>query len=82
LLQQLICGTLDLQREKELQVRLRKRDNTIRCAICFYTEIKKIAQPADTIIAGLAVCYDHMGYAQDERLSRIIIHIKEQNNDD
>ena len=59
-------------------MKLKKRENILRCAICFYTVMNKVAEPAITIIAGLAVCYEHMGYAQDERLSRIIRLVKER----
>lgn len=38
----------------------------LKCGICLY--IKDEAEEAITIIEGLAVCYDHMGYVNSHAI--------------
>lgn len=37
------------------------------CAVCIFTSTE--AQPAVTVMGGTAVCYDHLGYAQDSAVT-------------
>lgn len=47
------------------------------CAVCLMTRTGT-APEADTIVGGLGVCVNCIGYAQDERLSRIINRVREE----
>lgn len=41
---------------------------TLCCCLCLHVR-EGVASPADTIINGHAVCYDHMGYVQGGQFS-------------
>lgn len=49
----------------------------ISCVVCLYTGTGE-ASEAVTIIAGNASCEEHMGYFQDEALSRAIYLLSQQ----
>lgn len=41
------------------------------CALCLFA-VKGEAAPADTVIAGYAVCVNHAGYVQNESFARLL----------
>jgi hypothetical protein len=41
------------------------------CAVCLYAR-SGTAEDADTIIEGVAVCYDHMSYISSTKLSNAV----------
>ena len=47
------------------------------CAICLYTR-KGVVTPAVTIIDGLAVCEDHLGYVRHDAINYAIRDAKEK----
>lgn len=49
----------------------------ISCVVCLYTGEGE-ASEAVTIIAGNAACEEHMGYFQDDALSRVIYLLSQQ----
>lgn len=49
----------------------------ISCAVCLYTGTGEAAE-AVTIIAGTATCEEHMGYLQDDALTRAMYIISQQ----
>ena len=49
----------------------------LRCCLCLYVR-KGVAPPADTVINGQAVCYDHMGYITGGDFSRALRLVRSQ----
>lgn len=44
------------------------------CAVCLYT--REDARTADTVIAGTAVCEDHLGYLHDGAMREAVAMVK------
>lgn len=50
---------------------------TLLCALCMYVR-KDVQEEAVTVMRGVAVCHDHMGYLQGAEFGQVLRFAREQ----
>lgn len=63
------------------RIRARQRPQLLACAVCIYAPgYDETVEDAVTVIGGIAVCIDHIGYVHDADLMRSVALLKERGN--
>lgn len=60
-------------------IRAHRRPQLLACAICIYAPTSgDVVEDAVTVLGGIAVCIDHLGYISDETLMLAVATVKKR----